>query len=165
MATEPVTVYPQALPMTKEEMGAFLSQPLIAKLCTHNEDGTIHVVPTWFGYEDGEILVGTQEISRKVRNIKRDNRVTVLVDTTEPRLKGVIWYGEARLDFQDVIPKRVGIFEKYLGSEEAPGLAERLASSWRPVIVRIKPVHAVTFDYSKGFGISTTSDSEPVQLV
>jgi hypothetical protein len=151
--------------MAAEEMVAFLSQPLIAKLCTHNEDGTIHVVPIWFGYEEGEILVGTQEITRKVRNIKRDNRVTVLVDTTEPRLKGVIWYGEAQLDFQDVIPKRIGILEKYLGPEEAPGLAERLANSWRPVIVRIKPVRAVTFDYSKGFGISTAPDSEPVQLV
>lgn len=159
MSEQQGSVYPQAHPMLRDEMEAFLAQPLIAKLCTHNEDGTIHVVPIWFKYQDGEILLGTQEITRKVRNIKRDNRVSVLVDTTEPRLKGVIMSGRADLDYDDVIPKRVSIFEKYMGPENAPGLAERLASNWKPVVIRVKPEHIISFDYSKGFGISSSPDS------
>ena len=31
--------------------------------------------------------------------------------------------------------------------------AERLAASWKPVIIRVKPKQMITFDYSKGVGI------------
>jgi PPOX class probable F420-dependent enzyme len=160
MSEQQASVYPQAHPMTESEMEAFLAGSLIAKLCTHNEDGTIHIVPIWFKYDKGEILFGTQEITRKVRNIKRDNRVSVLVDTTEPRLKGVIVYGNAKLDYDNVIPTRISIFAKYLDPDDAPGLADRLASSWKPVIVRVKPEQVITFDYSKGFGVSSSPDAD-----
>ena len=153
MSQQRSTVYPQAFPMTFDEIEEFLELPLIAKLSTHNKDGTIHTVPIWFKYRDGEILLGTQEISQKAQNLKRDSRVTVLVDTTEPRLKGVIVYGHAELVNEDVIPTRISIFEKYLGPEDAPGLAEKLANTWTPVAIRIKPDQIISFDYSKGFGL------------
>jgi PPOX class probable F420-dependent enzyme len=151
--------------MAPEEMESFLARPLIAKLCTHNPDGSIHIVPIWFRYANGEILLGTQEISQKIQNIKRDNRVTLLVDTTEPRLGGVIMYGAAELDFDDVIPTRISIFEKYMDADRAPELATRLASQWKPVIVRIKPQRVITFDYSKGFGLSPGPDSPSMKIV
>jgi PPOX class probable F420-dependent enzyme len=150
--------------MTHEEMEAFLARPLIAKLCTHNPDGSIHIVPIWFRYEAGEILMGTQETTQKVQNIKRDSRVTVLVDTTEPRLGGVIMYGAAELDYDDVIPTRTSIFAKYMDAERAPELAARLASQWKPVIVRIRPERVITFDYSKGFGLSASPDAPSMEI-
>lgn len=165
MSEPQVSVYPQARPMVGDEVESFLAQPLIAKLCTHNEDGTIHAVPIWFKYENGEILLGTQEITRKVRNIKRDNRVTVLVDTTEPRLKGVIVSGRAELDYEDVIPKRISIFEKYKDPEAARATAEGLAGTWQPVLIRVKPEQIISFDYSKGFGISSSPDVAPSALL
>lgn len=95
----------------KDEIVPFLEQPHIAKLCTHNEDGSIYVVPIWFRYDDGDILFGTQEVRRKVRNIKRNSQVSVLIDTQESALQGVIVTGHAELDYEDVIPKRITIFE------------------------------------------------------
>lgn len=165
MSEQQVSAYPQAHPMSKDEMESFLARPLIAKLCTHNKDGSIHIVPIWFRYENGELLIGTQEISQKIQNIKRDKRVTVLVDTTEPRLAGVIMYGSAELDYGDVIPTRISIFEKYMDAERAPELAARLAGQWKPVIVRIKPERAVTFDYNKGFGVSASPDAPSMEIV
>lgn len=144
-------IYPQAQPIAEEEFESFLERPLIAKLCTHNQDGSIHIAPVWFRYEDGEMLMGTQEITRKISNIKQNDQVTVLVDTTDPTLKGVIMVGIAQLEYDDVIAKRVTIFEKYVDEPEA--LAKRLASSWTPVIIRVKPQQVTTFDYSQGFGI------------
>jgi PPOX class probable F420-dependent enzyme len=144
--------YPQAYPFETDEIKEFLDRPLIAKLCTHNEDGTIHIVPIWYRYVDGEILLGTQEVTRKVRNIKRDNRVTLLVDAQEPVLGAVVFKGTAELDYQDVITKRISIFERYMSAERAENLAHRLAKSWRPVIVHIKPESMISFDYNKGFG-------------
>jgi PPOX class probable F420-dependent enzyme len=165
MSEQQVSVYPQAHPMSSDEMESFLARPLIAKLCTHNKDGSIHIVPIWFRYANGELLLGTQEITQKVQNIKRDNRVTVLVDTTEPRLAGVIMYGSAELDYGDVIPTRISVFEKYMDAEQAPELAARLAGQWKPVVVRIKPQRVVTFDYSKGFGVSASPDAPSLEIV
>ena len=164
MSQENRSVYPQAFPMTFEEVEHFLDQPLIAKFSSHNKDGTIHTVPIWFKYHEGEVLLGTQEISQKVQNIKRDSRVTVLVDTTEPELKGVIIYGNATLDYQDVITKRISIFKRYLDPEDAPGLAANLAKKWTPVLIRIKPTQIISFDYSKGFGLGSGKETTKIVI-
>lgn len=165
MSEQQVSVYPQAHAMTPEEMASFLARPLIAKLCTHNPDGSIHAVPIWFRYANGEILLGTQEMTQKVQNVKRDNRVTVLVDTAEPAPGGVIMTGTAELDYDDVISTRVSIFAKYMDAEAASALAARLAKQWQPVIIRIKPERVVTFDYSKGFGLSASPDAPSMEIV
>ena len=76
MSEQKPALYPQAQPFGGEELDAFLARPLIAKLCTHNKDGAIHIAPIYFKYEDGTVLLGTQEMTQKVHNIRRDNRVT-----------------------------------------------------------------------------------------
>jgi hypothetical protein len=164
MSHQQVSVYPQAYPMTGEEVDNFLALPLIAKLSTKNKDGTIHTVPIWFKYHKKQIFLGTQEISQKVQNIKRDSRVTVLVDTTEPRLKGVILYGIAKLETKDVIPIRTSIFKKYMDPGRASGLADRLAGTWTPVVIRIEPDRIISFDYTKGFGLSSNSETSDITI-
>jgi len=72
MSEQTKTLYPQAKPFTVEEAETFLAQSLIAKLGTHNEDGTIHIAPLWFKYQDGDFLFGTQKITRKIENITFD---------------------------------------------------------------------------------------------
>lgn len=141
--------YPQLPAMTPEELGLFLDQAYFARLGTYNADGTIHLAPIFFKLEDGQILMATQDPSRKVRNIKRDNRVTVLIDTTEVPFKGALIYGTAELDYEDVISKRVAIFKKRLSQEDAETYAERLSGKWKCVILRITPDRVASFDYSK----------------
>lgn len=155
-------VYPQAKPFIPDDIARFLAQPLVAKLSTHNDDGTIHTVPIWFKYHEGEFLFGTQDVSRKIQNIRRDNRVTVLVETTDPNLKGIMVYGTATLDYGDVIPKRRLVFEKYMPAEDAGALAERLAGMWKPVIVRVTPERMITFDYAQGFGVGAEGEGTKI---
>lgn len=45
--------YPQAPPMTDEEVAAFLAEAPVAPLASHNADGSIHLAPAWFLYEEG----------------------------------------------------------------------------------------------------------------
>jgi PPOX class probable F420-dependent enzyme len=158
-----MSVYPQAKPFIQDDIVQFLAQPLVAKLSTHNQDGTIHTVPIWFRYHEGEFLFGTQDVTQKVQNIRRDNRVTVLIETTDPNLKAIIAYGTAVLDYDDVIAKRRMVFEKYMPAQDAAALAERLAGQWKPVIVRVTPERMVTFDYAQGFGIGV--EGEGVKIV
>ena len=142
--------YPQLPAMSVEELESFFETTIFARLGTLNEDGTIHIAPIFFRYENGCILMATQEPSRKVRNIKRNNKVTVLIDTTAVPFKGALIYGTAELDYDDVLAKRVAIFERRLSREEAEAYARRIAGKWQPVIIRITPGHIASFDYAKG---------------
>ena len=141
--------YPQLPSLTEKELAAFLEQAQFARLGTLNEDGTIHIAPIFFKYKDGQILMATQAPSRKVRNIKRNKNVTVLIDKTEVPFMGALIYGTAELDYEDVIHKRMTIFERRLSREEAETYATRLSSKWQCVIIHITPTHIASFDYSK----------------
>ncbi len=144
-----MTNYPQSPAMTAEEVATFLQEMLIARLGTHNPDGTIHMAPVWFKYEAGEIWIGTQAISRKARNIDGNNRVTVLIDDQEPPYKGVMIYGTTVLDNEQAVNKRVTIFSRYMSPERAEKMAIGLAKQFEPVIIRIQPERIVSYDYAK----------------
>lgn len=141
--------YPQAPTMTDEEVVSFFEEALFARLGTINEDGTAHIAPVFFKYQDGEIRIATQDPSRKIRNIKRNNNVSVLIDISDVPFRGALIYGTAELDYDDVITKRISIFERTRSREEAEDYARKLSDKWKCVIVRIIPQHIASFDYSK----------------
>lgn len=147
--------HPQAPPFaTAREIETFLARPLLARLCSHNHDGTIHVAPIYFLFSDGEFLFGTQMKSHKVGNIQRDKGVTVLIDIDTPVLQSVLAYGEATLDITDVLEKRVKILERYYEDPaQARAFAERLTKAWETVIIHVRPSRWVTMDYSQPFSI------------
>ena len=141
--------YPQLPSMSDEELLSFFEEAQFARLGTINEDGTIHIAPIFFKYDKGQILMATQDPSRKARNIRRNNNVTVLIDTTDVPFKGVLIYGTAELDYEDVVSKRIAIFKRRLSQEQAETYARRLSNKWKCVIIRITPVRMASFDYSK----------------
>jgi hypothetical protein len=108
------------------------------------------MTPIFFKYQNGQILMASQCPSRKVRNIKRNPNVTILIDKTEVPFKGALIYGKAELDYEDVVNKRISIFERRLSTDEANTYARRLAAKWQCVIIRVTPIHIASFDYSKG---------------
>ena len=144
-----MNTYPQKPPFSHDELEAFLKDSPLVRLGTHNPDGTIHIAPVYFKYEDGLFWLGTQDMSRKVRNIKRNPLVTLMVDNQTPPWKGVLVYGEAQLDYEDVIAKRVSIFLRYMPVDRAESFASNMANLFKPVIIRIAPKKMVSFDYSK----------------
>ena len=147
--------HPQAPPFDNElEVADFLAKPQLARFCSRNPDGTIHAAPIYYLYENGEFLFGSQVLSRKVKNIQHDPQVTVLIDAYEPVLQAVLAYGEAVLDYEDVVEKRVRILERYYETpSQARAFVERLAKAWQTVIIHVRPTRMVTFDYSKPFSI------------
>ena len=144
-----MTSYPQAPPMTDDEVTSFLTEAPIARLASRNPDGTIHLAPAWFLYDDGYILIGTQLVTRKARNVAAEPQVTVLIDTQASPFKGVIMYGAAELDREDAAAKRVPIFAKYVTPERAEQMATGLAEQFEPVIIRVRPDRVISYDYAK----------------
>ena len=94
-------------------------------------------------------MFGTQQDSHRIGNIRRNPDVTVVIDTDQLPYKGVVIYGSAKLDYDNVIPKRVTIFQKYMPKENAEGLASGLAKLRKPVIIRVNPKKIILYDYAK----------------
>src|SRR5687767_15087755 len=58
---------------------ALLESSSVATVATLDPDGSPHLSSAWVGLEDGEIVFGTLHDQRKLRNLRRDPRVSVSV--------------------------------------------------------------------------------------
>ena len=133
--------------LEKAELESILEESRIARICCHNEDGTIHATPVWYKYMNGKIVFVTVDRSIKARNLKRNKNVTVLIDLVEPAVKGVMIYGTAELDYSDILPMAITICEKYLEKEKAKSFAEMMVETATDLIVRIEPERMITFHF------------------
>jgi len=127
------------------EIETLLKEARIARVCCHNEDGTIHATPTWFRYEDGIVRIPIMSDSRKASNIKRNKNVTILVDMVNPP-RGVMLYGTAVLDDVDVIAKAISVNEKYQSKEDAKVTIDRFLKE-TDFILTVKIERLVSFHY------------------
>lgn len=141
----------QAPPLTGEEIESMLKENHMARICTHNKDGTIHAMPVAYGYVNGQILIMSITKSRKTRNIERNNDVTVLVDTQDP-LRGILIYGKAEIDYDKVYEQAFSVMETLLGKmqkEKVQRVTKVYLDTFKSVIVKITSKHITTFDYTK----------------
>jgi general stress protein 26 len=121
------------------------------RICTHNKDGTIHATPVAYSYVNGQILIMSITKSRKNRNIERNNDVTALIDTLDP-LRGILIYGTAEIDHDNVYEQAVSVMETFfhgMPKEEVQRITKAYLDAFQSVIVKITPKHITTFDYTK----------------
>jgi len=141
--------YTQSPPLTSKEIDSFLQTARIARLCSINEDETIHAVPIWYLYEEGNIIMSSPEGCRKVKNAKRNRNVTVLVDSEEPPARGIIIYGTADVNDKDVSSTIMALFEKYAPGDKIEKTVHSLFKIAKWVKIVIVPDRIVSFDSSK----------------
>ena len=106
--------------MSQDEIDAFLAGRNSMSVATINPDGTIHMVAMWYGfYADGTIGFETKLKSQKVQNIKRSDRITVLVEDGETydKLRGVSLVGRAEIiePGEELFGLGISVFERYQG--------------------------------------------------
>ena len=61
-----------------------LEARLVGVLTTHDSDGSVHAVPLWYSDTGEAILLATFSRSRKVRNLERDPRATLVLHDSRP---------------------------------------------------------------------------------
>src|SRR5262249_26250107 len=68
-------------------------------MCPMHRAGSIHAVAMWYGFLDGALAVETKAKSQKVQNLRRDPRLTFLVEAGDryEELRGVELVGNARV--------------------------------------------------------------------
>lgn len=84
-------------PMSGEDADRFLRGRHVAVLTTTNADGRPLQTPVWYLCRDGRIYIRTNSRSGKVRNIRRDPRVSLCVQDERPPYRGVTVEGIAEV--------------------------------------------------------------------
>ncbi len=139
--------------MSDEEIEWFITGSRTATMATLGPDGMPHLVAMWFAVLDGEVWFETKAKSQKAVNLRRDDRITCLVEDglTYDKLRGVSIEGRAEvLDDPDAL-WRVGvdIWERYNGpySEEMRPFVEFMLE--KRVAVRVRPERIRSWDHRK----------------
>ena len=134
--------------MTTEEALDFLSTGThTAKVAWVASDGRPHVAPIWFIVEDGDILFATSAEAGKARAMRRDARVSLVVDVEEPpyafvKVDGTVEFTE---DLDEVLRVATLAGGRYMGAEEAEAYGARNGVPGECVI-RLRPSSIAGFD-------------------
>jgi PPOX class probable F420-dependent enzyme len=138
---------------TDAEVAQFLEEQRVANIATIGPTGVPHLVAMWFAVVDGDVWFETKAKSQKVVNLKRDNRISCLVEAghTYDTLRGVELEGTAEIiDDPDALWE-VGksVWERYNGpySEEVKPLVEMMLT--KRVAVRVQADRMRTWDHRK----------------
>ena len=66
--------------MTDDEMWSFIDEQKSLQVACHGRDGSIHLSTLWFALLDGKLAFGTYTKSQKIVNLRRNDRITVLLE-------------------------------------------------------------------------------------
>ena len=139
--------------MTDEEIDVFLHERHTMSMATVGFGGRIDLVAMWYGFLHGDIAFETKAKSQKVQNLRRDNRLTVMVEDGETydTLRGVEMsgWGEIVDDPDELFQLGISVFERYQGpySEEMKPFVEAMLN--KRVVVRLHADRVVSWDHRK----------------
>ena len=142
--------------MTADELQAFLAEQMVMQCATLGPRGLPHMVPLWYVVADGELRGWTYAKSQKARNLERDPRATLLLETGHEygELRGAMIEAEARLhrDFETVIGFAEELTVRYaegISSVEGDAKAALEAQAPKRVVIQLVARRIATWDHRK----------------
>ncbi|HLH62691.1 MAG TPA: TIGR03618 family F420-dependent PPOX class oxidoreductase [Ktedonobacteraceae bacterium] len=144
--------------MTDEEIHAFLEEQRTLEVATIDHDGWPHLVAMWYVLINNQIVFWTYAKSQKALNLRRDPRLTCLVETgvRYEELRGVQIKGRAVLNDDRETIQRIAekIFERYTGGPLNDAMRQMIAAQApKRVLVFVEPVEIVSWDHRKLGGV------------
>ncbi len=144
--------------MTDAEVRDFLRTHKTIILNSIGSDGVPHPMPMWFVADDDLVVsMATFRGTQKIANLKRDPRVSLLVESGREysKLKGVVIYGTAELshDTGAIVATLVAASQKETTESDAGARIvvdegmKKTAS--KRVLIRVKPNRVISWDHSK----------------
>lgn len=139
--------------MSETEITEFLERNRIITLATLGKNGMPHLTAMWYGLVDGEIWFETKAKSQKAVNLRRDPRVSVLVEAgdTYDQLRGVSIEGRAEIvdDAEALFKVGVSVWERYTGpyTEDVRPMVEAMLN--KRVAIRVVAERIRSWDHRK----------------
>ena len=139
--------------MTPDEVAACLAGRRRIVLVSNGREGLPHPVPMNYGLdEQGRVVMTSYARSQKVRNLERDPRAVLLVETGEryQDLKAVILYCDAEiLREPDVVRALAERMRAAAGLAQEPIRPAPSSSPPKRVVLRFTPFRTVSWDHAK----------------
>lgn len=144
-----------AIKMTPGEVDAFLQGRRVLNVATNGLSGHPHVVAMWYGFHGGKVAFWTFAKSQKVLNLRRDPKMSALVEDGETydELRGVELVGDGTIveDHDAVVAIGRSVAERYSGpaalSPDALPFLEAQARKRVGVVMEVANV--VSWDHTK----------------
>ncbi|WP_433201824.1 PPOX class F420-dependent oxidoreductase [Nocardia sp. CA-107356] len=139
--------------MSDAEITDFLQRSRITTLATIGPNGRPHLIAMWYALIDGELWFETKAKSQKAVNLRRDPRITCMIEAgqTYDQLRGVSIEGRAEIvdDPDKLYAVGVSVWERYTGpySEEVRPFVEQMLN--KRIAIRVVPERLRSWDHRK----------------
>ncbi len=141
--------------MSEAEVAGFLASERVMDVASNGQNGWPHVTALWFVMRDADPWIWTYRKSQKVKNLERDDRATLLVESgfEYAELKGVMLRTRAHIEYdtERVLDFGEELFAKYQGaSTGGDEMREALrAQAAKRVAIRFEVLETVSWDHAK----------------
>ncbi len=138
--------------MSDDEAYAFLSHGTrTGKVATVRADGRPHVAPVWFVVDGRDLVFMTGSGTVKGKSLRRDPRISLVVDVEEPPYAFVLVEGtvEISADPSTMLDLSIAIGTRYMGLELGEQFGRRNAVAGE-LMVRLRPDSMVAVDDMSG---------------
>lgn len=145
--------------MTPAEVANFLATEKKVICATNGRDGWPHLMPLFFIVRDGELWAWTFAKSQKVKNLERDPRATLQIEsgTQYEELRGVMLECEVLLhrELDDVVALGLEIFGKHTAGGAPLDAATELVrkQATKRVAMQFVERRRATWDHGKLGGV------------
>lgn len=141
--------------MTAAEIATFLDEQRVVVCATNGPRGWPHLMPLWYVIRAEEIWAWTFAKSQKVRNLERDPRATLQVESGEQyhELRGVMIEAETTVHRETEFVATFGaeLFSRYgAGQAAGPEFMEVIrAQAAKRVALQFVPQRTASWDHRK----------------
>jgi nitroimidazol reductase NimA-like FMN-containing flavoprotein (pyridoxamine 5'-phosphate oxidase superfamily) len=140
--------------LTEAEQASFLGEQRVVICATNGVRGWPHLMPLWYVIRDGDVWSWTYAKSQKVRNLARDPRATLQVETGEryDQLRGVMIEAETEVlrDLDVVAGVGAQLSSRYGGGGPGPeALAAVRAQAPKRVALHFIARRIASWDHRK----------------
>ena len=146
--------------LTDDEQRELIESERIVVVSSLGPRGWPHVMPLWYVPRDGEVWIWTYAKSQKVKNLERDPRATLLIETGVEygELRGLQIEAEAELirDLDQIVgyAKEMTIrYSEGIESVEGDAAAGLRAQAPKRVAIRFRPQRVSSWDHRKLGGV------------
>ena len=144
----------EQIAMTADERTAFLDEQRTLIAATNGVRGWPHLMPLWYLMRGEDVWAWTFAKSQKVRNLERDPRATLQVESGEQyqELRGVMIEANVQIhrDIETVGEFGLALFERYSGTAAAPEMRDVVnAQAAKRVALQFVPERMVSWDHRK----------------
>lgn len=132
-----------------EELSDLLSQPRVAILAIQLADGSTLLAPVWHEWRDGGFTIVIDGNDAKIRNVRRDRRVSVVVAEDGPPYRGIEVRGEAKFADGGATAILRRLAGRYLENRDVERYVERMRGwTQEAAVIRVEPGVLRAWDFA-----------------